>query len=312
MNDINFIALDLETANKSRGSICEIGLALVKNGEVVDSKSWLVRPNKNRYDDFNIYIHGITPEMTEFSDNFPTVWSEIAPLISNQIVVAHNSAFDMFALQDAFEYYKVPLPLFDYYCSLRIARKVFPGHYSYSLPNLCCDLGIAFHHHHRAEGDAVGCAEIMLGIFEKTNACSFEQLADILSIRKGCYDGVCHKPQRAIGSSSGRHHTIDVSSIKGDEAKFDPDSYFYGKSVCFTGSFSFGVRKDLLQAVADIGGIPMNSVTRTTNILVVGQQDYRIVGEEGMSKKQKKAMELIIKGQDLEIMSESEFLKIIG
>ncbi len=56
----------------------------------------------------------------------------------------------------------------------------------------------------------------------------------------------------------------------------------------------------------------MNSVTRTTNILVVGQQDYRIVGEEGMSKKQKKAMELIIKGQDLEIMSESEFLKIIG
>ena len=64
--------------------------------------------------------------------------------------------------------------------------------------------------------------------------------------------------------------------------------------------------------VADIGGYPANSVTSQTNILVVGQQDYRVVGDSGMSSKQKKAMALKDKGQDIEIMSEAEFLSMIG
>lgn len=43
-------------------------------------------------------------------------------------------------------------------------------------------------------------------------------------------------------------------------------------------------------------------------ILVVGQQDYRVVGDFGMSNKQKKALKLLEKGQDIEILSEIEFL----
>ena len=45
--------------------------------------------------------------------------------------------------------------------------------------------------------------------------------------------------------------------------------------------------------------------------LVIGQQDYRVVGESGLSNKQKKAMEFLNKGQDIEILSESEFLSMI-
>lgn len=67
-----------------------------------------------------------------------------------------------------------------------------------------------------------------------------------------------------------------------------------------------------MNAVANIGATPTNSVTKATDVLIVGQQDYRVVGSEGMSSKQKKALELIAKGQDLEIMSESEFLENFG
>ncbi len=63
--------------------------------------------------------------------------------------------------------------------------------------------------------------------------------------------------------------------------------------------------------VAQVGGIPTDSVTTKTNVLVVGQQDYKVVGESGMSSKQKKAMQLLEKGQDIEILSESEFLSRI-
>ena len=88
----------------------------------------------------------------------------------------------------------------------------------------------------------------------------------------------------------------------------DEGNYFYGKSVCFTGKTQYAVRKELLQMVKNVGGIPMDSVTNSTDVLVVGQQDYRIVGADGMSTKQKKALALLEKGHDIEILSEAEFI----
>lgn len=68
----------------------------------------------------------------------------------------------------------------------------------------------------------------------------------------------------------------------------------------------------MLQAIADIGGFPQKGVNKATQILVVGQQDYRRVGEDGMSSKQEKAMALKDAGQDIEIMSEEQFLSMLG
>jgi len=68
------------------------------------------------------------------------------------------------------------------------------------------------------------------------------------------------------------------------------------------------VRAEAQQIIADIGGINQDGINKNTNFLIVGQQDYRIVGEDGMSAKQEKAIKLISKGQDLEILSEDDFL----
>ena len=67
----------------------------------------------------------------------------------------------------------------------------------------------------------------------------------------------------------------------------------------------------MLQMIKNIGGIPMDSVTKETDVLVVGQQDYRVVGADGMSNKQKKALKFLEKGQNIEILSEAEFLNRI-
>ena len=215
----------------------------------------------------------------------------------------------MYALYDAFSEFGVPVPRFNYLCSLRISRKALPGLMSYSLPDLCHAIGVNVDLHHRAEADAISCANVFLKVLDRLGSDSFDDLTAKADIRHGSFDGESHIPQRAV-----RHYdnkkSIKVGEIVGDESQFDEDNYFYGKSVCFTGAFSFGIRADLLQLIANVGGIPMNSVTKQTNILVVGQQDYRVVGEEGMSSKQKKAISLIEKGQDLEIMSEVDFLQL--
>ncbi len=70
-------------------------------------------------------------------------------------------------------------------------------------------------------------------------------------------------------------------------------------------------RTEAQQLIADIGGYPEKGITNSTNILVVGQQDFRVVGESGMSSKQKKAIEMKEKDLDIEIMSEHDFLQNI-
>ena len=48
MQGINFIAIDFETATGKRASICEAGICVVRDGEIVETRSWLVRPQGNR------------------------------------------------------------------------------------------------------------------------------------------------------------------------------------------------------------------------------------------------------------------------
>ena len=78
MQGLNFIAIDFETANSSRASICEAGICVVRDGSVQETRSWLVRPQGNVYNYWNTKIHGIRPEDTDNSPGFPEVWIEIS------------------------------------------------------------------------------------------------------------------------------------------------------------------------------------------------------------------------------------------
>lgn len=114
-----------------------------------------------------------------------------------------------------------------------------------------------------------------------------------------------------LATKNKKTKTEMLESLEEHPELADEGNYFYGKNVCFTGTCSYGTRKELLQKIKDVGGIPSDSVTKKTEVLVVGQQDYRVVGEDGMSKKQEKAKALLDKGQDIEILSEIEFLSRI-
>ena len=69
-----FTAIDFETANNQRNSICQVGLVRVMGGKVVDQISVLVRPPGNQYSPYNIDVHGITPAQTASALPFDKVW----------------------------------------------------------------------------------------------------------------------------------------------------------------------------------------------------------------------------------------------
>ena len=301
----NFVALDLETATSYRGSICQIGITEVVDGVPQKPKSWLVRPEGNEYDEWNIWIHGITPKDTENSPSFDDVWKEVEPYIEGKTVVAHNTSFDMYALRNAFDDYGIEYPTFDYFCSLRIARYIVKGCYSYSLDVLAEQLGLEFGTHHMADSDSLGCALVLLKCLELDGS-DLDGLEAKYKFHRGKFAPGQFVAQLSI-NKGGKSENV-LKALEAHPDLVDEGNYFYGKNVCFTGKCQFGTRKELLQKVMDIGGIPSDSVTSATEVLVVGQQDYRVVGDSGLSGKQKKAMQLLEKGQDIEVLSEAEFL----
>lgn len=162
-SDINFIAIDFETATSKRASICEVGICVVRNGEIAETRSWLVRPEDNYYQYWNIKVHGIRPQDTENAPDFRQVWEEIERTYLDEFdtFVAHNVPFDRSCLLSSAELYRIHLPKLNWICSLQTARKV----YSFTcntLDYLCKQLDIPKGTHHRAGDDAEMCARLYL------------------------------------------------------------------------------------------------------------------------------------------------------
>ena len=310
----SFVALDFETATFARDSICEIGLTFVENMKVVCSKSWLVKPYNNYYDAYNIEIHGITPEMTKHSPSFKKVWKDVHPLLENKIIVAHYSGFDMYALRDALDINEIEYPNFMFFCSCRAAKYTMPGLLSYSLNSVSEHLNLSIDLHHRAENDSLACAKIFIAALKASGASSLDDFQEKYGFKCGEFQKGYFRPQRAYVNMSlhGSRIRKKPKDIIGDCSKIDEGNYFFGKSVCFTGKCLYGIRDELLQKVADIGGIPVRNFTTYTDVLVVGQQDFRKVGEDGISKKQKLASKWKSEGYGIEVMSEEDFLRMFG
>jgi DNA polymerase-3 subunit epsilon len=301
---MDFITLDFETATSQRHSPCEIGLTFVRNNQIVDTISCLIKPFNNEYDSFNIFIHGITPKDTHDKPEFNEIWSEIRPLLENKFIIAHNASFDISVLRKTLDFYQLPFPTLNYSCSYIFSKKVWQGLSSYDLKTLCKINNINFKHH-RAGSDSKATAELALKAFEIAEISSIDDFPEKLKTTIGQLFNGGYKPSE----TKRIYKAKDLSKIVGDSAKHNENSIFYGRTVIFTGTLSSMIRIEAQQLIADIGGINGNSVTKETDFLIVGQQDYRVVGEDGMSSKQEKAIKLIENGSTLEILSEDDFLK---
>lgn len=148
-----FTAIDFETAQGPRWSICQVGLVRVEQGNVREEVSLLVRPPDNFYWERFTEIHGIGWEDTAYSPNFAQVWPQLAPFIVGQTVVAHNAAFDCACLSQTLAYYGLPEPAYERRCTYQLYRK--------GLKALCLERGIDLQHH-EALSDARACARLYL------------------------------------------------------------------------------------------------------------------------------------------------------
>ena len=160
----NFAAIDFETANNQRTSVCSVGVVIIRGGEMEDSFYSLIQPEPNYYSYWCSQVHGLCREDTEDAPVFPKVWGQIEPLIEGLPLVAHNKAFDEGCLKAVFRCYQMDYPDYEFHDTLRASRRAFPHAENHQLHTVSALCGYILENHHNALADAEACAQIALKI----------------------------------------------------------------------------------------------------------------------------------------------------
>ncbi len=288
---MNFVAIDIETANADMASICQIGIAKYVNGELAEEWSSLINP-QDYFDSINIDIHSITEEDVTGSPTFPEVASQLGFFLNNNICVSHTH-FDRVSISRALAKHGLPEFNATWLDSARVARRTWEEFAckGYGLANVCQKIGYTFKHHDALE-DAKACGCVLLAAIATTGV-------DIESWLK--------RVKQPIYSTTLSSEHAAKQDIKRDG---NPEGELYGEILVFTGALQIS-RREAADLASSVGCTVDAGVTSKTTILVVGDQDVSRLAGKDKSSKHQKAEQLIQKGQNIRIIKESDFKEII-
>jgi DNA polymerase III subunit epsilon len=180
-----WVAIDFETASRERASACALGVAVIEGDRISEARGWLIQPPGNHFEPWNTRIHGIDADLVAQEPEFDEVWPEIEPFLAGAVLLAHNAPFDMGVLRASLAQYELPAPrVAAHYCTVRLARKVWPELRNHRLSSVCRHCGIELVHHD-ATSDACACAQIALLSRQCLGAESLDDLVDGLGFRGG-------------------------------------------------------------------------------------------------------------------------------
>ncbi|MCC9655933.1 exonuclease domain-containing protein [Rhodopirellula halodulae] len=351
---MDFTAIDFETATRRSDSACQLAAVRVRNGEIVDSACWLIRPRPFVFSPANIQIHGITPAMVRDEPEFGELWPQIQSTLGDDCLIAHNASFDLGVLLACLESHDHPAPEFQYSCTRAIARRTWPQQPRFGLKPLSDWLGIRFRHHDALE-DSVACAKIALAAAEDKAASSLEDLESKLSLSRGAAGSWGKKGPTSRRSTRSRRRSASPGSpapgspaprgsgkrtsvmIAGSTVASHPMQSpspcgmgasgvdlqrllvradfirpLEGRRVVFTGVLHRLQREEAEMLTSRCGGQCQSSVSRKTDLVVVGELDSRTIqAGRSMSTKEETARQLAEEGAPVRILSEQEFLEMI-
>ncbi|TYV61063.1 hypothetical protein FZ042_13115 [Listeria monocytogenes] len=292
----DYIIFDLETTGLDPrfDSIIEIGAAKVVNNDICEELSILVNPFEEEGD---IFIPTFITELTGITSKdimdkgvaTNEAIEKFIDFVKDDIVIGYNVNFDINFIYD--NYNRILDKHFnnDYIDVMRLARKALPNLKRHRLKDVKRHLGFDEHQEHRAASDVLDTKRIFDAIKKEVS------LNQDIELFKKTFS----------------KQSLKAKDILTKETDFDQSNPFYGSHVCFTGKMDSIVRREAMQLICDLGGIPEDRVTMQTNYLVLGDTSYSVNVKDGVTGKMKKAQQLIGKGQELEILSESVFIDML-
>lgn len=283
----DYCVLDLETTGLSVNycNIIEVGIIKVKDRKVIDKFQSLVNPEEN-IDEFIEDLTGITNEMLIDAPRFHEIEHSLVDFLHGYTIVGHNTSFDIAFLEEAL---KREIDC-EYIDTMQLSRKLFPEMNHHRLSDMVELLGIS-ENGHRAIKDCYSTFEL------------YERIKDELDARGIDLSNLFYRK---------RKERLNLNEIeRSDDSLIDEDCLLFNKHCCFTGTLEKMTRKEAAQIVVNIGGFVDSSVTKNTNYLIMGNLDYCKSIKDGSSNKMKKAMNLKLKGMDIDIIDENTFYRML-
>lgn len=298
-----YCMVDVETTGLSPewNDIIEIGAIRYMDGVEVDRFQSLVQPPISEdglyIDSFIEELTGITNAMLADAPLPDDVLLLFLDFLQNDIILGYNTSFDVNFLYDSCARHLKKALSNDYMDVMRLARKLCPDLPHHRLKDMAAHYSIDQWQAHRTICDC----EVTEQVYRR-----------LLS------DGMAKYGSEEAIAQAFKHHGpachggVRAADIIGDESKVQPDCPIYQQHCCITGKLDRFTRAEAMQLIADLGGINDNSVTKTTNFLILGNNDYCATIKGGKSTKQKKAEGAKLKGQDIEIIPENVFYDMIA
>jgi DNA polymerase-3 subunit epsilon len=318
VREISFTAIDFETANSQRGSVCAVGLAKVVSGEILEHASWLIKPPSgiDYFEPRNVSIHGIREQDVVTARSWEESLADIFRFTAGGQLVAYNAKFDASVMRAATEATGLDLPHHEFYCALELAQ----GHLDLSrhrLNDVTDHLKLPAFQHHDAGADAIACASVVLAIARMRQLQSTAEMwAAPIGTKRVKASGTDPKRTPVGGQINyTTERSLRLAELPQPGASADPQHPFFGQTFCFTGELHSFSRLEAMTAVAERGASNRQSVTKKTSYVVIGRSDpahsasARDLGESG---KERKTLEYMALGQQITVLGEREFLRILG
>lgn len=289
----SYIIFDIETTglDSSYDEIIEIGAIRIENNKVVSQFQSLVKPDR-QVNDYITELTGITNDMLIDAPKIEEVLPQFMEFVGNEILIGHNVNFDINFIYDNLYRNNYKVLTNDFIDTMRLARKLLPELSHHRLRDIAEYFNVDFSNNHRSLRDC----EITLSIYEKLKLLAIEKYGELDSFKN------------AFKKHSSAIRAKDIVTTN---TEFDIDNLFYGKYVAITGTLEKLQRKEAMQIIVDLGGYCEDNVTKKTNYLILGNNDYNPILRGKKSSKLIKAEKLKLEGKDIEIISENVFYDII-
>lgn len=282
----DYCVVDVETTDLDAryGEIIEITALRVRNNQIQDRFTSLIKP-VGQIPDHIQQLTGITNETVVNAPNIDEIMPRFIEFVRDDVIVGHHVTFDLRFIS-WWSYLTLKKDFLNSYVdTLTLSRKVFPECENHTLETLTKFLSLP-RSKHRSEADCIATKALYDAI--KTAA---------LERNINCF-------------YAEQHPKIKPSDILPTVSVFDENHPLFGKNCVITGTLPIS-RVNAMQYIVDHGGINATSVTRKTNILIVGDPDSSTRSPDGKSSKQRKAEELVQSGQNILIIDKKEFIRLL-
>jgi DNA polymerase III subunit epsilon len=218
--------------------------------------------------------------------------------IGSDALVGHNVSFERSVISKANEACGLPMPEVDFHCTLTLAKKHLKLPH-YTLSDVVGALALPAFNHHDAGDDATASALIAIELARRSGAASLDAL----------WPAPAAKKASASANYYAAGYTRRLADLPPPNPQANPYGPLFGQTIVFSGDLAALNRADAQDAAAAKGAAIANSTTKKVTLVVCAELG---VSRGPASAKVKRALELAAGGQDIRVIGEQQFLRLLA